>query len=64
MEQEITNQEILKRLNQMQSDINILKEKISEDGELTDWAKSELEEARNRTDKISHEEVRKTILAK
>ena len=32
--------------------------------ELTDWAKKELEEARKRKKTVSHEEVRKMILAK
>ena len=64
MEQQITNQKILEKLNQIQLDINIIKEKIGDDGELTDWAKQELEEARKRKEKIPHEEVKKMILAK
>ena len=63
MEQQITNQKILEKLNQIQLDINIIKEKIGDDGELTDWAKQELEEARKRKEKIHHEEVKKMILA-
>ena len=62
MEQQITNQKILEKLNQIQLDINIIKEKIGDDGELTDWAKQELEEARKRKEKIPHEEVKKMIL--
>ena len=62
MEQQITNQKILEKLNQIQLDINIIKEKIGDDGELTDRAKQELEEARKRKEKIPHEEVKKMIL--
>lgn len=64
MEQQISNKEILEKLNQMQIDINAIKERLQDDGELTDWAKEELEEARNRKDKISHEEVKRMILSK
>ena len=64
MEQQITNQKILEKLNKIQLDINIIKEKIGDDEELTDWAKQELEEARKRKEKIPHKEVKKMILAK
>lgn len=64
MEQQISNKEILEKLNQMQIDINAIKERLDDDRELTDWAKEELEEARNRKDKISHEEVKRMILSK
>ena len=40
------------------------KEKEMEEIELTDWAKNELEEARKRKTKISHEEARKILSAK
>ena len=39
-------------------------EKEIEEIELTDWAKDELEEARKRKTKISHEEARKMLFAK
>ena len=67
MEQQISNKEILEKLNQIQLDINILKEKLDEldeNCELTDWAKQELEEARGRKYKIPHGEVKKMILEK
>lgn len=54
------NKEILEQLNKIRVDINIIKRAV-DDGELTDWAENELEEAR-RTPKdeyISHEEVKK-----
>jgi len=35
-----------------------------DEGELTDWAKKELEERRKSKNYISHEEVRKRIFAK
>jgi protein subunit release factor A len=63
--EQITNKEILEKLNQIQIDINTIKEKLNdEDGELTDWAKNELKEARKRKDKVSHDEVKRMILAK
>jgi len=40
------------------------KERETEEIELTDWAKDELEEARTRKTKISHEEARKMLFAK
>ena len=46
MEKQITNKEILKKLNQIQIDINIIKEKLDDDGELSDWAKEELAKSR------------------
>ncbi len=60
------NQEILNKLNQLQIDIEFIKENIEEDGELTEWAEKELDEARKRpnSEKISHEEVKRRILAK
>ena len=59
----ITNREILEKLNQMQLDINLIKEKLDEE-ELSDWTKQELKEARKRIDKVPHEEVKKMILAR
>jgi len=38
--------------------------KEMEENELTAWAENELEEARNRKAKISHEEARKMLFAK
>ena len=57
---------ILEKLNQIQVDINIIKESLEEDGELTDWAKEELKKAREapEEDYISQEEVRKIISRK
>lgn len=54
---------IMDELKKIRIDINIIKGKLDE-GELTDWAKTELEESRNRIKKVSHEEVKKMILAK
>ena len=67
MEQQIlSNQEIIERLNKMQSEINVIKESLDEDGELTDWAKEELKKAREapEEDYTSQEDVRKMILGK
>ena len=44
---QITNKEILEKLNRLQIDVNIITGKLDE-GELTDWAKEELAEARAR----------------
>jgi len=62
MEQTVSN-EVLSELKKIRIDINIIKGKLDE-GELTDWAKEELEEARKRDEKVSHEEVKEMILAK
>ena len=40
------------------------KEEEMEEIELTDWAKDELEEARKRKTKISHEKAREMLFAK
>jgi len=63
------NQEILNKINQIQIDIEILKERINEDFEeieLTDWAKNELAEARAIPDSecVSHEKVKEILLKK
>lgn len=59
------NKEILKQLNRIRVDINIIKQAV-DDGELTDWGKRELDEARKAPEDeyISHEEVKKKILRK
>lgn len=41
-----------------------VEEKEMEEIELTDWAKKELEEARKRKEKISHEKVREMLFTK
>lgn len=61
--EQTTNKEILDELKKLRIDINIIKGKLDE-GELTDWAKEELTEARKRDKKISHEEVKKMIFSK
>ena len=56
-----------KELRQLIQDVALIKEILSinkrdPEGELSDWAKKELEKARNRKIKISHEEVKKRLL--
>jgi hypothetical protein len=53
-------------LKEIKVDINIIKESLDNDGELTDWAKEELKKAREapEEDYVSQEEVRKMILRK
>ena len=60
------NKEILDKINQIQIDIEFIKENLGDDIELTDWAKNELAEARKIPDSemLSLEEVEKKILAK
>lgn len=60
------NREILDKLTKIQIDIQFIKENIEEDGELTEWAEKELDEARKRPDSelISLEEVEERILKK
>lgn len=55
--------ELVDEIRQLRIDINIIKGKLDE-GELTDWAKGELEDARKRDKKISHEKVKEIILEK
>jgi hypothetical protein len=60
------NNEILNRLNKIEIDIQFIKENLEEDGELSEWAKKELEETRKTSEEeyISHEKIKKIILAK
>ncbi len=56
-------------IEQIKSDLALIKEILipkDEDGELTDWAKEELEKARNesRESYTSHEEVKRRIFSK
>ena len=62
MQQKSINQEILEKLNKIQIDINILKNNLKEE-ELTDYAKEELEKARNESEETytSLEDLRKEI---
>ncbi len=64
MESEIIS--INKKLDRLVKDVELIKNIVSEEGELTDWAKKELEEARKtpRSEYISHDEVKRRILAK
>jgi hypothetical protein len=47
-------------------EIEVIKNVVLDDGEMTDWAKKELEEARKipRSEYISHDEVKRRILKK
>jgi len=63
METQISNNEILNELKKLRIDVNIIKSKL-EEGELTDWAKQELKDARKRNEKIPHEKVKEMILSK
>jgi len=55
--------DLMNELRKMKIDINIIKGKLDE-GELSDWAKQELSEARERKKKLSHEEVKQMIFTK
>lgn len=43
--------QIIQKLNEIQVDIEFIKEALADEGELTDWAKNELEKARNEPEK-------------
>jgi len=60
------NQKILDKLNKIQIDIEFIKENFEDDGELSEWAKKEMEEARKRPEKdyVCLEDVKKRIVAK
>jgi len=63
---ETTTNDIMEELKKIRIDVNIIKEKLDDGGELTDWAKKELAEARARpeSENISLEEVKRKILAR
>ena len=60
------NQKVLDKLDKIQIDIEFIKENIEEDGELTEWAENELDEARKRSnsESIPLEVVEEKILKK
>lgn len=63
------DKEILNKLNQIQIDIEIIKERTQDDFEeveLTEWAENELAEARKIPDSecVSHDEVKEMLLKK
>ena len=66
MEKQISNKDILDKLNKIQIDINFIKNKLDDEGELSDWAKQALKEAQARPESeyISLDEVKRKILAK
>lgn len=53
-------------LAQLKRDVELIKNVLLSEGELTDWAKSELADARNipESECISHEDVKKMLLQK
>lgn len=58
---------IIEKLDKLAKDVELIKDMlIDDDGELTEWAKSQLELARKtpRSQYIPHEEVKKRILGK
>lgn len=59
------NNEILNQLSQIRVDINFIKNNMN-DGELTEWAEKELEDARMIPDSemVSLEEIENNILSK
>jgi hypothetical protein len=66
MESEIKeiNENLLKLMRDMELIKGLLMSKVDDEGELSDWAKKEIEEARMTpsSQSISHEEVKKRIL--
>lgn len=54
------NQKILSKLNKIEIDVQFIKENL-DDGELSEWAKEELKEARRERKTISHEELKKEL---
>ena len=53
-------------LRKLMRDVELIKNMLMSEGELTDWAKKELSEARNRSESsyVSLETVKRKILAK
>ena len=62
MESEI--KDLREDMKKMMMDIALIKNALVAEGELSDWALEELEEARNRKNKVSHEEAKKMILGR
>ena len=60
MENETKN--IDDKLAKLVRDVELIKNILMSEGELSDWARNELDEARRRKTKISHSEVKKKIL--
>jgi len=63
---EIETRNINEKLARLASDVELIKNILMSEGELSDWAVKELAKARkrSRTEKLSHDEVKKKILAK
>ena len=59
-------EEVNKNLVKLRRDIDLIKNILISEGELSNWAKKELEKARKRpsSEKISHEEVKHRILVR
>lgn len=54
----------VEELKQLIMDVALIKNILLSEGELTEWAKNELEVARKRGTKLSHDEVKRIVLAK
>ena len=63
---EIETRNINEKLSRLAKDVELIKNILMSEGELSDWAVKELAKARNRsrTEKLSNDEVKKRILAK
>ena len=57
---ELTIVDLMNELKQIRVDIKIIKDKLDEE-ELTPWAEKELDDARSRSEKISHEDIKNLI---
>ena len=66
MEANITNVRIIEALGQLKRDMELIKNILLLEGELTDWARKELDEARQvpESECVSHEDVENMILRK
>lgn len=60
------NENIIKLMKDMELVKGLLTMKVDDEGELSDWAKKELMEARKapKSENISHDELKKRILKK
>lgn len=63
---EIEIKDLREDIKKLMIDVALIKETLLNEAELTDWAKEELEEARNRPEKeyVSLGDVKKRILSK
>ena len=57
----VTLETLNKNIDKLYSEIEFIKHLLSEEQELSDWAKRELEKARKEKKTVSHEDLKKEL---